>query len=52
MLLLASLPLLMGALLLVNGQTLVGELLLSSHAQWTWAQKPRASEQAAMDVSP
>jgi len=43
MLLLLSAPLLIGALVLVNGQTVVGELLLPPQAQWTWAHKLRAA---------
>jgi hypothetical protein len=43
MLLLLSVPLLIAALVLVNGQTSVSELLLPPHAQWTWAHKLRAA---------
>jgi len=43
MLLLLSVPLLVGALALVNAQTSVHELLLPPPAHWTWAHKVRAA---------
>jgi hypothetical protein len=43
MLLLLSVPLLIGALALVHAQTSVHELLLPPQAQWTWAHKVRAA---------
>jgi len=43
MLLLLSAPLLIGALVLVNEQTSVGELLLPPQAQWTWTHRLRAA---------
>ena len=43
MLLLLSVPLLIGALVLVDGQTFISELLLPPHTQWTWAHKLRAA---------
>jgi hypothetical protein len=43
MLLLLSVPLLIGALVLVNAQTSARELLLPPQAQWTWAHKLRAA---------
>lgn len=43
MLLLACVPLLIGALVLVNAHTSVGELFLPPRAQWTWAHKLRAA---------
>ena len=43
MLLLVSVPLLIGALARVAAQTSVRELLLPPPAQWTWAHKVRAA---------
>jgi len=43
MLLLLSVPLLVGALVLVNGQTSAPELLLPPQAQRTWAHKLHAA---------
>ena len=43
MLLLLTVPLLIGALALVNAQTSARELLLPPQAQWTWAHKLRAA---------
>jgi hypothetical protein len=43
MLLLLSVPLLVGALVLVNAQTSLRELLLPPQAQWTWVHKMRAA---------
>ena len=43
MLLLLSVPLLIGALVLVNAQTFAHELLLPPQAQWTWVHKLRAA---------
>jgi hypothetical protein len=43
MLLLLSVPLLIGALALVDAQTSVRELLLPPRPQWTWAHRVRAA---------
>jgi hypothetical protein len=43
MLLLFTVPLLIGVLLLSSAQTCVGELLLPPRGQWTWAHKLRAA---------
>jgi hypothetical protein len=43
MLLLSSVPLLIGALVLVHQQTFVSALLLPPHAQWTWTDELRAA---------
>jgi len=43
MLLLLSLPLLIGSLALVTAPTSARELLLPPRPQWTWAQKLRAA---------
>ena len=43
MLLLLSLPLLIGAVALLAAQTSPSELLLPPQAQWTWAQKLRVA---------
>ena len=47
MLLLLSLPLLIGTLALVTAPTSARELLLPPRPQWTWAQKLRAAEFAS-----
>jgi hypothetical protein len=43
MLLLLSVPLLIGALTLVNAQTSTTELILPPRARWTWVHKVRAA---------
>ena len=43
MLLLLSVPLLIGALTLVSAQTSTPELVLPPRARWTWAHKLRAA---------
>ena len=52
MLLLVSVPLLIGALALVAAQTSVRELLLPPPAQWTWAHKVRAAGFASGEPRP
>lgn len=47
MLLLLSVPLLIGALTLVNAQTTIHELFLPPQAQWTWADRLRAAGYAS-----
>ena len=43
MLLLLTVPLLIGALLLVNGQTATPELFLPPQEQWTWVHRLQAA---------
>jgi hypothetical protein len=43
MLLLLSVPLLLGALALLNAQTATAELVLPPRTQWTWAHRLRAA---------